>query len=145
LKKTNLLLFLLSISVVLTVLVHFSLSIGPTDSMTMSPHHRDGATNLGSTFDGSIENATDTKTGSSVSGQHSPVAREPFDMPPYRSEINSSVSSGQGLDSPNYENGLLPTPLPDGRIFAHGDLPYGYLPTCSPKDKGMPSIPVEPD
>lgn len=37
-------------------------------------------------------------------------------------------------------------PIPDGRIFHRGEPPYGYLPTCYPKQNfSFPIIPLELD
>jgi hypothetical protein len=45
-------------------------------------------------------------------------------------------------------NDIPPTevPIPDGRIFHRGEPPYGYLPTCYPKQNfSFPIIPLELD
>ncbi|HUW48558.1 MAG TPA: hypothetical protein VMW36_07440, partial [Patescibacteria group bacterium] len=59
--------------------------------------------------------------------------------------VDSTESHGQVSDVPSDENVPIPAPLPDGRIFMRGEPPYGYLPTCGPKDRDMPFVPVEPD
>ena len=58
-------------------------------------------------------------------------------------------SSLQNDDVENVLNSDIPpteAPIPDGRVFYRGDPPYGYLPTCSPKQNiSFPIVPLELD
>lgn len=71
---------------------------------------------------------------------------------------NGTLKGEDSINSPSSENpvdsrtgGLLNetvqsaiVPIPDGRIFYQGDLPYGYLPTVNPKeDTSIPLIPID--
>ena len=47
-----------------------------------------------------------------------------------------------GLSNGTVQSAIVP--IPDGRIFYQGDLPYGYLPTVNPKeDTSVPLIPID--
>lgn len=71
---------------------------------------------------------------------------------------NGTLKGEESINSPSSENavdnrtgGLLNetvqsaiVPIPDGRIFYQGELPYGYLPTVNPKeDTSIPLIPID--
>jgi hypothetical protein len=60
----------------------------------------------------------------------------------YESNLqNDKVESALNSDIPPTE-----VPIPDGRIFHRGEPPYGYLPTCYPKQNiSFPIIPLELD
>jgi hypothetical protein len=145
LKKVTLLCLAISVSVILIVLTHFSLSTSPTNTTTVIQYHRDEVANSGSAFKETNGNSTNTGACFNEDGPDNQTGDNQPDTASCLSAVNSSETKGQVSDVPNSENNPLPTPLPDGRIFARGDLPYGYLPTCSPKDKGMPFVPIEPD
>jgi hypothetical protein len=54
---------------------------------------------------------------------------------------NDKVENALNSDIPPTE-----VPIPDGRIFHRGEPPYGYLPTCYPKQNfSFPIIPLELD
>ena len=54
---------------------------------------------------------------------------------------NDKVENALNSDIPPTE-----APIPDGRIFYRGEPPYGYLPTCYPKQNiSFPIIPLELD
>jgi hypothetical protein len=54
---------------------------------------------------------------------------------------NDKVENALNSDIPPTE-----VPLPDGRIFHRGEPPYGYLPTCYPKQNiSFPTFPPELD
>ena len=47
-----------------------------------------------------------------------------------------------GLSNETVQSAIVP--IPDGRIFYQGELPYGYLPTVNPKgDTSIPLIPID--
>jgi hypothetical protein len=60
----------------------------------------------------------------------------------YESNLqNDKVENALNSDIPTTE-----VPIPDGRIFHRGEPPYGYLPTCYPKQNfSFPIIPLEFD
>jgi hypothetical protein len=145
LKNVKLLCLALSISVILTVLVHFSLSVSPTNTPAAFQHHPDEVANPGSALKESTGNATNTETYFNAPGRDDQTVDEQPATASCPDAVNSADSRVQVSDFPSSENGPVPAPLPDGRIFSRGELPYGYLPTCSPKDRVMPFVPVEPD
>ena len=54
---------------------------------------------------------------------------------------NDKIENALNSDIPPTE-----APIPDGRIFYRGEPPYGYLPTCYPKQNiSFPIIPLELD
>ena len=47
-----------------------------------------------------------------------------------------------GLSNETVQSAIVP--IPDGRIFYQGELPFGYLPTVNPKeDTSIPLIPID--
>jgi len=145
LKKVKLLFLVLAVSVILTVFMHFSLSAGTTDTTTATQHRPDEVANPDSAFKESTGNTINTETYFSIPERGDQIIDEQPDNASCPDTVGSTESHGQVSDVPSNENVPIPTPLPDGRIFTRGEPPYGYLPTCSPKDKDMPFVPVEPD
>ena len=145
LQKTTLLFFALTVTVILTVLVHFSLNTVPTDTTTATRYYLDEVTNPGSALEESTGNTTNIDTYFNVPEGDDQIIDEQPEKASCHEAVDSTESLGQVSDVPSTENVPLPAPLPDGRIFMRGEPPYGYLPTCSPKDKDMPFVPVEPD
>jgi hypothetical protein len=145
LKKVTLLFLALAVSVILTVFVHFSLSTGATDTTTATRYHPDEVANPDSTFKESTGNTTSTETYFNIPELDDQIIDEQPEKASCLDAVDSTESHGQVSDVPSNENVPIPTPLPDGRIFTRGEPPYGYLPTCSPKDRDMPFVPVEPD
>jgi hypothetical protein len=145
LKKITLLFWILAVSVILTVFVHFSPSTDTTGTTTATQYQSSEAANPDSAFKKSTENATNTETYFNIPKRDDEIQVEQPENTSCPDAVDSTESLGQVSNVPNNENVPLPTPLPDGRIFARGEPPYGYLPTCSPKDKDMPFVPVEPD
>jgi hypothetical protein len=145
LKKVTLLFLVLAVSVMLTVLVHFSLNTGTTDTTKAVQYHPNEVTNPDSAFKESTGNTTNIETYFSVPERGNQIIDEQPENASCPDAVDSTESHGQVSNVPSSGNVPLPTPLPDGRIFTRGEPPYGYLPTCSPKDKDMPFVPVEPD
>jgi hypothetical protein len=146
LKKVTLLFLVIVISVILTVFVHFSSSTGTRDTTTANRYHPNEAADPSSASEESIGNTTSMETHSNIPERDNQIIHEQPENASYPNTVNSTGSRGQVSNVPSNENVPLPTPLPDGRIFTRGEPPYGYLPTCSPKDKDMPFVPViEPD
>jgi len=54
----------------------------------------------------------------------------------------SSANLEQTDQKWNVSGGITP---PDGRIFLRGEEPYGYLPTCNPKEPRVPILPLDPE
>jgi hypothetical protein len=145
LKKATLLLLVLGVSVILTVFVHFSLSTGGTDTSIVTQYHPNEVANPGSALEESTGNTTNIEAHFNVSERGNLIIAEQPEKASSPDAVDSTESHGQVSDVPSDENMPLPTPLPDGRIFTRGEPPFGYLPTCSPKDRDMPFVPVEPD
>jgi hypothetical protein len=145
LKKVTMLFLVVVFWVILTVLVHFSLSTGMTDATIATQYHPNEVGDPDPASGESIGNTTSTETYSNIPERDNQIIREQPENASCPSAVDSTESLGQVSNVPNNENVPLPTPLPDGRIFARGEPPYGYLPTCSPKDKDMPFVPVEPN
>lgn len=145
LKKLTLLFLVLAVSMILTVLLHFSLSTGTTDTTTATQYHPNEVANAGPASKESTGNTTNKETYFHIPEQDDQIIEKQPETAPCPDAIDSTESHGQVSDVPSSENEPIPTPLPDGRIFTRGEPPYGYLPTCSPKDRGMPFVPVEPD
>jgi hypothetical protein len=143
-KKVTLLFLVLAVSVILTVMVHLSLSTGTTATTITIQYHPNGMANTDSSFEESTGNKTNMETCFNVSERGNQIIDEQPENESCPDAVDSTESHGQVSNVPN-ENVPLPTPLPDGRIFIRGEPPYGYLPTCSPKDKDTPFVPVEPD
>lgn len=70
------------------------------------------------------------------------------------SNSNETVSDGLLAETPMNENTLdVPenrvappnASPPDGRIYLGGEVPYAYTPTYSPKQKGLPTMPLTRD
>jgi hypothetical protein len=66
---------------------------------------------------------------------------------------NEAVSNGFSAETPSDQNTLnapenetasANVPPPDGRVYSGGEAPYAYVPTYSPKEKGLPIIPLTP-
>jgi hypothetical protein len=144
LKKVTLLFLVLAVSLILTVFVHFSLSTGTTDTTT-TRYHPNEVANPDSAFKESTGNTTNMGTYFSIPERDDQIIDEQPEKASCPDAVNSTESHGQVSDVPSDENVPIPAPLPDGRIFMRGEPPYGYLPTCGPKDKDMPFVPVEPD
>jgi hypothetical protein len=145
LKKITLLFWVLAVSVVLTVFVHSSPSTGTSDTSTANRYQSSEVANPDSGFEKSTENKTNIEAHFNIPERDDEIQVEQPENTSCPDAVDSTQSLGQVSNVPNNENVPLPTPLPDGRIFARGEPPYGYLPTCSPKDKDMPFVPVEPD
>ena len=145
LKKVTLLFLVLAVSVILTVLVNFSLSTGKTDTTTATQYPSNEVANPGSASEESTGNTTNIETYFNIPERDDQIIGEQPEKASCPEAVGSTESHGQVSDVPSSENVSIPTPLPDGRIFLRGEPPYGYLPTCSPKDKDMPFVPVEPD
>lgn len=145
LKKVTLLFLVLSVSVILTVLVHFSLSTGTMDTTTATQYLPNEVANPGSTFKESTGNTTNIETYFSIPERDDQIMDEQSEKASCPDAVDSNESRGQVSDVLGTENVPIPAPLPDGRIFTRGEPPYGYLPTCSPKNKDLPLIPIEPD
>jgi hypothetical protein len=101
--------------------------------------------NPDSAFKESTGNTTNMGTYLSIPERDDQIIDEQPEKASCPDAVNSTESHGQVSDVPSNGNVPIPAPLPDGRIFTRGEPPYGYLPTCSPKDKDMPFVPVEPD
>lgn len=148
LEKVKLLFLVLAVSVILAVFVHFSLSNGVIDTTTATQHHPNEVANPDSTFKESTGNTISTETYFNAPERDDQIIDEQpkkVSSCPDAVDSNSTESRGQISDVPSNGNVPIPAPLPDGRIFMRGEPPYGYLPTCSPKDKDMPFFPVEPN
>jgi hypothetical protein len=145
LKKVKLLFLVLAVSVILAVFVHFSLSNGAIDPTTATRYHPNEVTNPDSAFKESTGNTTNAVTYFNIPERDDQTIDEQPGKASCPDAVNSTESHEQVSDVPSYENVPTPAPLPDGRIFMRGEPPYGYLPTCSPKDRNMPFFPVEPD
>jgi hypothetical protein len=70
------------------------------------------------------------------------------------SNSNETVSDGLVAETPvNGDTSDVPgnrvapsdASPPDGRIYLGGEPPFAYTPTYSPKQKGLPTIPLTPD
>ena len=145
LKKVTLLFLVLVVSVILTVFVHFSLSTGTRDATAATRSHPNEAADPGSASEESIGNTTNMGTYFNVPERDNQIIDEQPENASCPDAVDSTESRGQVSNVPSNENVPLPTPFPDGRMFTRGGPPYGYLPTCSPKDRNMPFAPVEPD
>jgi hypothetical protein len=146
LKKVKLLFLVLAVSVILAVFVHFSLSNGLKDTTTATQHNPNEVANPDSVFKESTGNTISTETYFNVPERDDQIIDEQLGKASSCPDaVDSTESRGQVSDVPSNGNVPIPTPLPNGRIFMRGEPPYGYLPTCNPKDKDMPFVPVEPD
>jgi hypothetical protein len=145
LKRATLLFWVLAVSVILTVFIHFLPSVGTTDTTTATRYEPDAVINPNSVFRKSTENTTNIETYFNIPKRDDEIQVEGSENTSCSNAVDSAASRGQVSNVPSDENAPLPMPLPDGRIFMRGEPPYGYLPTCGPKDKGMPFVPVEPD
>jgi hypothetical protein len=145
LESVTLLCLFLTVSVILTVFIHFSLSAGTTDTTTATKHRPDKVANPGSASKESTENTTNIESHFNIPERGDQTIGEQPENTSCPDAVGSNESHGQVSDVPSKENEPIPTPIPDGRIFTRGEPPYGYLPTCSPKDKPMPFVPLEPD
>jgi hypothetical protein len=144
-KVTSLFLVLVVFSAILTALVHFSLNTDTMDTTPATRYRPSEVANPNSALEESTGNTTNVETNFNVPERDGQIIDEEPEKAPYPDAVDSAESRGQVSDVPSNENVPIPTPLPDGRIFMRGEPPYGYLPTCSPKDKDMPFVPAEPD
>ena len=80
--------------------------------------------------------------------------RLPADQSDGCSNSNETVSDGllteipmNGNMSDVSGNRVAPPDVspPDGRIYLGGEPPFAYCPTYSPKQKGLPTMPLTPD
>jgi hypothetical protein len=145
LKKVTFLFLVLAVSVILTVFVHYSASTGTTDTTTATQYHANEVANPGSASKESTGDTTNIETYFNISERDDHIIDEQPEKASCPDAVDSTGSRGQVSNVPSDENVPIPTPLPDGRIFTQGEPPYGYLPTCGPKDRDMPFVPVEPD
>jgi len=145
LKMVTLLYLTLAFSVILIALVHFSLSTDTADTTTPTQYNPNEKVNPGLEFKESTGSMTNNETFFNLPEQHDQIIGGQPDNASCPDAIDSTGSRGQVSNVPGNENVSLSTPLPDGRIFTSGEPPYGYLPTCSPKDGIIPFVPVEPD
>jgi hypothetical protein len=145
LKKTTLLFLVLFVSVILAVFVRFSLSTGTMGTTTATQIHSSEVANPGSAFEESKGGTANIETYFNVSEGEDQITCEQPENASCPDVFGSTGSCGQVSDAPDNENVSIPTPFPDGRIFTRGEPPYGYLPTCGPKDSVPPFVPIEPD
>ena len=63
-----------------------------------------------------------------------------------RSIQSESLSGGSQFQLETNQNTTCSdTNPPDGSIYYGGEPPYGYIPTYTPKESGLPIVPIEPD
>jgi hypothetical protein len=143
--KLALLIIILGVPMILIGLV-FSLDLSTVKMITGSQNHANEATNPSSTIkELNKDTPADPNPYSNVIEQSGQFGDDQAKESPYSHTITLNESDGQVINATSGESTPLPAPLPDGRIFPRGEPPYGYLPTCSPKDKDLPYVPVEPD
>ena len=145
LKRVTLLFLVLAVSVILTVFVRLSLSTSTTDATTAIQYHANEVANAGSASKESTGNTTNIETCFNIPQSDDRIICEQPEKASCPDAVSSTGSCGQVSNAPSNENVPIPIPLPDGRIFTRGEPPYGYLPTCGPKDRDLPFVPVEPD
>jgi len=115
------------------------------DTETSTTCRHTEAANSASALKEPIASATDMEKGGRFPERDDQIADEQHEKTSCPDVADPTESLGQVSDGTGSENASMPTPFPDGRIFMQGEPPYGYLPTCGPKDVVMPFIPVEPD
>jgi hypothetical protein len=143
LKKTTLPILVLSTSLILTVFIQFSLNIDPSNTTNTARYRNDEAANPGEPLNEGTGNTTSTETHFDIPElDYQTIDEQPGETSCYDS-VDSNESCEQAPLTPGDENVATPTPIPDGRIFTRGELPYGYLPTCGPKSVEPPLVPVE--
>jgi len=60
--------------------------------------------------------------------------------------VASNNPSESTADTSQYQNPCRKIYPPNGRIYLSPEPPYGYIPTCTPKEwTGLPIIPSEPE
>jgi len=145
LKKVTLLYLALAFSLILIAIVHFSVSTYPTDTTIPTQYNPGEKANSGSELKKSAGSTTNNETYFNIPERDDQITCGQPDEVSCPNAVDSTGSHGQVSNAPCNEDASLPTPIPDGRIFTGGEPPYGYLPTCSPKDGNIPFVPVEPD
>jgi hypothetical protein len=143
LKKTTLSILVLSTSLILTVFIQFSSNIDASNTTNTALYHSDKAANPREPLNEVNGSTTSTKTRFDIPE----LDDQRIDEQPNETSCYECVDSNESCERvpwvPRDENVVTPTPIPDGRIFTRGELPYGYLPTCGPKSVEPPLVPVE--
>jgi hypothetical protein len=142
-RKIALLSSVLAIFVISTAFVHFSPDIDSTNTTTQS--HTDAVENLSSAVGESKGSTTGMEKHTHAPERGDQIVHERPEEALRSDAVNTTESPEQVPDFSNNEIVPIPNPIPDGRIFMRGTPPYGYLPTCSQKDRDVPFVPAEPD
>lgn len=95
----------------------------------------------------SMEKAKRGKTKNCATSEDSASASETLsDTEDISRAFESDLQDDKVENALNNDIPQSEVPLPDGRIFYRGEPPYGYLPTCYPKQNiSYPIIPPELD
>ncbi len=104
--------------------------------------------------EGDMAIQSDSSISNNMENELGKQAGSSADQPNGHSNLNETVSNGLSIERPSNTdaagvpgNGVAPdeaTP-PDGRVYLGGEAPYAYTPTYSPKQKGLPIMPLTPD
>jgi hypothetical protein len=147
-KKTFI---LISIAVILVLAACFA-------TLTMNPklvvnQDRSISTDTGKTYPSPlVEGTPNDSTGGQNSNSGDRYTKEQVITPSETSKDEGELNKLTSENTVNKEVNNLPNesaspadvPIPDGRIFLHGEPPYGYLPTVNPKENTtIPLIPLD--
>lgn len=144
--KIALLIVALGVFMITIGLVHSSLDPGATNIMVETQNQDSEVASPSPTSKESTQNAPSyVEVWLNVPERDNQTVHEQPNKASYPDVVNPTETDEQVSGVPSSENSPIPTPVPDGRIFNRGEPPYGYLPTCSPRDGDMPFVPVEPD